>query len=242
LTNISVQGTGFVPETLHVEISSYSHFHFQKSPQAEQRFRLRLRVEQIKPQFKNVNFSYQKKSFPSLNDYGVADVLFEGDGLSADVAITFNIEAGQISRAILTTCDVNLDSISLNIDIAKHDILDTLLLPLFQANLRRRFRSVVHEFIHTRLHQLIDLLNDWFLTKPFETMMVRGNETLHDVVKEMEKKQREMEVQQMEAQQKEQEGRQKESQHKESHQKQQKEVQQKETFEQKEEQHAQPST
>jgi hypothetical protein len=193
LTNISVEGTGFVPELLHVKMASYSDFHLQKSPEAQTKFRLRLRVEQMKPHFKGVQFAYYKKTFPSIKDHGVADVLFDGTGMNVDVAMTFVIEAGSISRAVLTTCTVSLDKITLKIDIAKHDILDAILAPIIQARLRTRIESGVHDFIQSKLNQIVDQLNDWFATRPFDQMLMKGNETLREVVDEIERKKRETE-------------------------------------------------
>jgi len=182
LTDITIKGNGLVPDNVQVKLASYSEFHLQKSPDAETSFKLRLKVDGIKPEFKGVKFSYDKKTFPQLTDKGVADINFEGNGLSSDVTISIRLENGRLSRAKIANSTVTLDSIKLIINKEKtqHDTIDSMFAPLVAGRLRTKLQKWIEEYTVDRLDQYVSQLNDWFASRPFENLKERANESLHE--------------------------------------------------------------
>jgi len=84
--------------------------------------------------------------------------------------------SNQISKASLTTCTAKIDKVNLKIEEQKHNILGALFTPIIQTSIKTRMEKGVEQFIEKKIHQLIRQLNDWFRTRPFETMMKKGNE------------------------------------------------------------------
>jgi hypothetical protein len=178
LRGITMQGTGLIPEIIKVEMSSSSDFRLQKSSEAQTTFRLGMRIDKIKPQFKDVCFGYKKKTFPHTEDSGTFDMIFEGDGLCMDSYITIVLDSHKVSKAKLSKLSVSLDTISIKFGDTQHPILDWLAAPLISAQLRTRLERLIGDWIHRNLRTYICQLNDWFRTNPYQSMLTRGDVAL----------------------------------------------------------------
>jgi hypothetical protein len=184
ISEIFMKGTGLVPEALHVKTSSYSTINFTEgAPDSGTSFRLNLRIDHMKPEFHNVRFDYDKKSFPSMKDQGVTDVIFGGDGLSAEAGITFTVYGGRLTRAEVSTAIVKIDRITFNIDKqqTQHHIIDSLFAPIVAGVMTTKLQKTLEEFLDSRLQEVCQQLNTWFESKPFESMQNRGNEAFQSV-------------------------------------------------------------
>jgi len=171
LSDSFVRGTGLIPKTLHANLLTFSKIHFQETnAQWETTFRVDLRINQVKPEFHGVRFQYDKKSFPSFKDHGVADIIFGGDGLNAAAGITFYVGAGRLTRCVVSNCNVEVDKITLNIDKdkTKHDIIDFLLAPIYERVMTRKLQSSLEDFLSSRLREICSQLNSWFDSHPAE--------------------------------------------------------------------------
>jgi len=181
LSRISVAGQGFFPESVNVKFANYTNFEFHKSPTTKTVFKLAISVDQVKPVFRDLKFWFHKKNFPSLEDNGTADLLFEGNGLCAKSVISFAVESGELSRAKLEVLNVDLDKIKINIGTTqKHEFLDTLFAPIVASRVRQRLRSALYAQLETRLLQIVNQLNDWFATAPLESLKMKANESLQE--------------------------------------------------------------
>jgi len=138
----------------------------------------------LRPEFHDVNFDYHKKSFPSIKDHGVTDIIFGGNGLSAEAGITFSVVAGKLTKALVSTTNVQIDKITLNIDKkqTKHDFIDSMLAPVMAGVMTTKLQKSLQDFMESRLQQLCNQLNSWFESKPFESMQHKGNQVLPSTI------------------------------------------------------------
>jgi len=178
LRDITMKGTGLIPEIIRVEMSSSSDFRLQKSSEAQTTFKLGMRIDKIKPIFKDVCFGYKKKTFPHTEDSGTFDVIFEGDGLCMDSYVTICLDSHKISKAKLSKLSVSLDTITLKFGDTQHPILNWLSAPLMSSQLRLRLERLIGDWVHRNLRTSICQLNDWFRTNPYQQMMTQANATL----------------------------------------------------------------
>jgi len=186
LTNLTLEGNGLVPDNLNVELTSLSNIQLTKDTDSIQHVKIRLSADHINPRLRGLRFDLNKKSFPSLKDNGIADLSLEGRGLCTDIVVEFKFVSNEISKARLTTCSATIDRVSLTIEEQKHTIIGPLFTPVIQTNIRRRLETGVQQFLDTKINQIIKQLNDWFRTRPFETMMRRGNEGIHAAQRNIE--------------------------------------------------------
>jgi len=186
LTNLTLEGTGMVPDNLNIKFTSFSNIQLTKDTDSIQKFKIRLSADHINPRFRGLKFDLDKKSFPALQDHGIADLAFEGRGLCTDVVVEFEFISNQISKAKLTTCSATIEKVTLNIEEQKHNIIGPLFTPVIQTNIRTRIENGVKQFLETKIYQIIKQLNDWFRTRPFETMMRRGNEAIIEAQRNIE--------------------------------------------------------
>jgi len=121
-----------------------------------------------------------------MNDRGIASLLFAGSGLSADVVIDVFMNK-EVARAKLTKCSITLDTLDLTFERAEHGVIDTLLTPIFQAQLRTQIEDMISRYIRGSLVQVVDQMNGWFASRPFERLMEEGNRKLREAAEYSQK-------------------------------------------------------
>jgi len=127
-----------------------------------------------------MNSAYEKKTFPKISDKGVTDVIFEGNGLSANATISFTVRSGALTKARVRKSNLTLDTLRFDIDKekTKHNILDSMFSGMVAGRLRTRLQASMEAAMTERLNQFVAQLNKWFATKPFETMRTKTNESM----------------------------------------------------------------
>jgi len=182
LEDLLVSGTGFLPEKIEIHIANDSVLNFESETEDKMCQELQLKVEHIKPEFKNMKFYYKRKSFPTLEDYGKADLLFTGDGMSVKVLWNIEIVTGRHPVATLSQVECVIDSLSIRIvgEETKHEILDTLLAPLMASLLKSKIASMIQDYLTSQLNAVNQQLNDFFASRPIESVVQKGNVALQE--------------------------------------------------------------
>jgi len=165
LDNLVVSGTGFAPKEIEIGMNSVSILDFENINRDVSTFQLKLKVKNVKPVFKNFKFFYERKTFPTISDYGTADLAIGGRGLNIGVVLTVNTKPGKPAVAKLTHLGVHIDRVDLQIgQPTKHDILDTLLTPIFEGILKDKLEGAVFRFLASPFEEMIDQINEFFLS------------------------------------------------------------------------------
>jgi len=167
LRDIKTQGMGFAPESIEVSTASRAIMNLKNRDPSRSVFRLALKVDNIAPEFKDFAFYFNHKTFPSYEDSGRADLIFDNKGLSARVVLSIHSTMGRPSRAKLDSLTVTLDKLTLNIGKeTKHEILSTLAAPIFSEVLRSRIERTIWNFLRNRIQDMVSRLNMWFESNP----------------------------------------------------------------------------
>jgi len=188
IEDLVVTGTGFIPETIEIHVANDSVLNFVADKEDSMSQKLQLKVENIKPEFKNMKFYYKRKSFPTLEDFGKADLIFGGNGLSINVEWNIDSAGGRHPVATLVQVDCSIDSLTIRIigEETKHEILDTLLAPLMANMLKSKIASMIQEYLSTQLNSVNQQLNDFFASRPLEKMAEKGNVAFQEAFKKFQ--------------------------------------------------------
>jgi len=191
LEDIGFSGS-FLPE--QIDIAVRNDFHFDSADPSKDIFQniVQFRVSNIKPEFKNFKFSYQRKTFPKIEDWGEADLKIAGEG--AFIQVTWNLVsvAGEPPVANLDMVKCEIDRLEINVfgEKTHHGVLDKMLLPFFIPTIKSKISSTIEDLLRTRLLELNSQINDFFLSKPIESLKEKANDLLEEGVRKMREQQK----------------------------------------------------
>jgi hypothetical protein len=174
----------FLPEHIDFHMRNDSHMDTQDSSKDVMRHVLQFQVANIKPEFKNFKFYYKRKSFPQIEDYGVADMKISGQG--ALLRVTWKIESkAGLAVASLTEVKCYIDKLELHIvgEKTKHDILDAILAPLVAKNIKNKISSSIEDYLFRKLSEFNNQINQFLRSRPVDTLQEKANAAMQEAYK-----------------------------------------------------------
>jgi len=177
--DLYMNGADILPEFLNLNFDSKVESDFRmKGKPTESKARLWLEIKGIKPTFKMFKFNYSRKTFPKLEDSGVANLLFTGKGIRFVVTWELEIVGGK-AMLNLKSSKVTIDSLDLQIlDAEKHKFFDKIAASMFQNTLKRKLSKTMEDFFYSKLGNVNDQLNTFFKERPMETFTMKALQPL----------------------------------------------------------------
>jgi hypothetical protein len=170
----------FLPEHIDFHMRNDSRIDTKDSRKSRMRHILQFRIAHIKPEFHNFKFHYRRKSFPKIEDWGIADLNITG--LGATILVTWMISARgqQRPKAQLAEVICDIDKLDIHLVDSKHDILDRMAIPFLQSNLKSRIQTGVEDILIRQLNDLNKKLNEFLQARPLERLHEKANESLQE--------------------------------------------------------------
>jgi hypothetical protein len=189
--DILFDATTFAPEHLDFKLLNVSHLDFKDERKDVVRHQMQLRVDHIKPVFKNLKFYYLRKSFPKIEDYGVADLALTGDGGTINVIWTVESRGNSQPVAILSLVECTIDKLNIHIvgEATKHDWLDAILAPLISSRIKKSIASTLEDYFKDKLNDANDRLNEWLSSRPWYQAKLKADEKLKEAYKSLQQEQ-----------------------------------------------------
>jgi len=153
--NIVLCGYDVVPDRVKVYLESESELSVRDIEVKKSYTRLVITLHEIRTELKDLDFYYNKKTFPQMEDSGRLSLRLGGDG--ATLTMYFNVEQNTPGAAPrLTDGKANFDIHNIDITYDKrtltHDVLVPMLTALFKLNIQR----AIEEEVEKNLQKLID--------------------------------------------------------------------------------------
>jgi len=187
IEDISFGGT-FLPEHIDLHILNDTHLDTADTLKNTVRQVLQFKISTIKPEFNNFKFHYLRKSFPKIEDWGMADMKITGAG--ASINVTWTITASQGNRPVAELKDVTCDIDKLQIKIVgkktHHEILDKMMLPFFRPTIKNKIANTIEDLLRNRLLDMNSKINEFFQSNPLEAMTEKTNEVLQEGFKKIQ--------------------------------------------------------
>lgn len=187
LEDIGFSGS-FLPEHIDFSLRNDSHLNTKDSSKDSMRHSLLFQVDKIKPEFRNFKFYYRRKTFPKIEDYGVADLKVVGNGGLIRINWRIDSKAGSKPYASLSQVTVYIDKIDLHIvgEKTKHDILDKMMAPLLQSQLKHRMAQSLEEYLKNKLGEMNTQLNKFLQSSPIDKLQDKANQAMQEGYKQMQ--------------------------------------------------------
>jgi flagellin-specific chaperone FliS len=184
LEDMIAVGSGFLPEAMDIHMRNDSHMDFKNEGQDMMSHQLEIVVENIKPEFKNMKFHYKRKSFPTIEDFGMADLTFTGNGATIRVVWKIESQSGHYPVATLEDASCEIDGLNIRIvgEATKHEILDTLLAPFVAGVLKNKLAKVIEEYLRTQLGSINEQLNAFFASRPTQMLKEKASQAMIDTI------------------------------------------------------------
>jgi hypothetical protein len=125
---------------------------------------VRLSLDNVLVNLKDVRFWYRKKTFPKMTDEGFVDVFITGSGIRVRLDLMADFaQASQGSIFTVQNVKVNTDRVKIKIHESKHDFLYSVVLALFKGRVRREIQLKAEESIRSNFARINAALSRFYL-------------------------------------------------------------------------------
>jgi len=180
----------FLPEHLDFKLLNASHLDFKDSRRDISRHQLLLQVDNIKPKFHHLKFYYKRKTFPHIEDYGLADLQLAGEGLM--FRILWTVESKGNIRPVARLSDVTCHIDKLNIHIigeaTKHNILDAMIAPIVAGMLKNKISNMLQDYMEVKLEEINLKINRFLASHPGERLTMKADQALKQAYQQAQAK------------------------------------------------------
>lgn len=169
--DLYLDGADILPEFFRMKIDDKIEADLRlKGGPSHNRTRLWVEVSGMKPKFRHFKFAYNRKTFPKLDDQGMANLFFKGNGCKIVLVWEVHSDIGSGSAvAKLKNCKCIIDSIDIQIlEAEKHSWFDQMAASWMQGSLKRKLSAAIEEFLCANIDPLNQRLNDFFYHSPLE--------------------------------------------------------------------------
>jgi len=125
---------------------------------------VRLSLDNVLVNLKDVRFWYRKKTFPKMTDEGFVDVFIAGSGIRVRLDLMADFaQASQGSIFTVQNVKVDTDRVKIKIHESKHDFLYSVVLALFKGRVRREIQLKAEESIRSNFARINAALSRFYL-------------------------------------------------------------------------------
>jgi len=155
--NVVFSAPDLVPDKIHVRMFTEGDFDINKLETDNFVTLIKFSEEGIKTTLKDVHFWFKRKTFPRVEDSGIATAEFTGDGIKMDIIIA--VRAGTDRPFQVRRTNLHIDGLSVSIADTKHDFLYNAISTMFAPAIRARMEASLHETLDTIVSTINDQLN-----------------------------------------------------------------------------------
>lgn len=124
---------------------------------------LRLNMSSIKSHINNLRFAYRKKTFPKIEDEGIADVALTGDGITINLEWEIRSYGEEPMKFFVRDVSCDIDNLKVNIKEAQHSILDKMAVKLFSGAAKTKIEDEIETNLRYFGRAVSDQLNEGFV-------------------------------------------------------------------------------
>jgi len=185
LENLVFSGSDILPEFIDFRMDNKFHVDLKDTDLNISRTRLIAHIRNIKPEFKNLKFQYRRKSFPKIEDFGVANLKFGGEGAKIKLVWEIRTLPGHPTTAVLleNRCKIDTITIEINSSQTKHSLLDKIMAVFLQQRIKHEISMAVEDYINENVEAINQQINQFFGENPWESVRQKATSQLLETFK-----------------------------------------------------------
>jgi len=181
IENVVLCGYDVIPDHIYVHLESDSWVSLRELETEKSRTRLVLSLRNIRTEIKDVQFYFNRKVFPQIEDSGRVTVRIGGKG--ANLTITFRVDQqpGEANaRFTGGRVDFSIDNLDIEFDRStlKHDVLLPMLTGLFKQQIIRNIERSVEKNLGGIVNDIGKRLSDALVGNRFTRQLERISDTV----------------------------------------------------------------
>jgi len=160
LENITFSARDVIPDQILIRTGTDIDYNVTELRANQARSRALLKISNMKTKINGVKFWFKKKTFPELEDHGIADAAITGDG--AAITVLLEIKPNDDSKYInfnVRRCRVRIDKLEITIKEAKHDILLKMGSTFFQRRIKKNIEKTIEKKVESTFKNIEETLN-----------------------------------------------------------------------------------
>jgi cellobiose-specific phosphotransferase system component IIB len=187
IEDVKISGADILPHYMDFRMDNKVHLDLKDTDLNVSRARLIAYIHHIKPQFKDVKFQYRRKSFPKIDDFGMCNLSFTGDGASLKLVWEIRSVPGKPTTAVLLENRCRIDSISIEINSSqtKHSLLDRMMAVLLQQRIKHEICRSVEDYLNNNIGVVNDQINSFFTQNPWEAVKEKATKQIFETIKQL---------------------------------------------------------
>ncbi|KDR71966.1 hypothetical protein GALMADRAFT_253273 [Galerina marginata CBS 339.88] len=149
--NLTLQGRNLFPNVVQLEAHNFVKFSPYNAITDDHHHKIRLTLEQMQADMRDVAFYYKKKSGAiKMRDSGIADVVLGGEGLTATIEL---VSTTKDNSSVFRVADVQVkvDTLKFAIRDSNHDFLYKTLRPLATGLIKKQIQKAIRDALVTGL-------------------------------------------------------------------------------------------
>ena len=148
--NVVLCGYDVIPDNVFVHLESDAWLSIRELEAEKSYTRLVVSLQHIRTEFKDVHFTYKRKTFPKVEEAGRVTVRIGGKG--ATLTITFRVEqkpSDTVPKFVAGVADFEIGKMNLEFDrtTLKHDVMVPIVTKLFKSIIVRAIERGVEKNI-----------------------------------------------------------------------------------------------
>jgi len=176
--DIVLCGYDVIPENIRFEVESATDFSIRDIETKQADTKLIIHFRNIKTQVKDMEFFFQRKSFPALSEHGRVTILLGGAG--ASMTMVFRITQGlneAFPRFVDGKADFNISKLDVQFDKStlKHNVLVPLMTNMLKGQIKKNIETEVERNVSKLLNSIGDKLTDALIQANRPLMTGIGN-------------------------------------------------------------------
>jgi hypothetical protein len=150
-----------IPENIHFHLETDSDFSLQEIQIKNTHTHLVIELSHLLTELKDIEFYYQRKSFPALEDSGRVTLRIKGEG--AKLTLTYNLEQGPeetVPRIMEGNAHFDISELDIEFDTStiRHTLLIPMLTNLFKISIKKEIEDQVEGNLKSWMAKLGDMM------------------------------------------------------------------------------------
>jgi len=144
--NMTISGYDIIPDHIQFRTSTDFDLDVKRMKTSKAFTRVEMKINNILTKMEGVQFWFSRKTFPKLEDRGIADVAIEGQGMNLNIHFDISLQENSPTFNV-TAVDVDIDQLNITIKEATHSFLLSIWSTIYQGTIKRNIAATVEEKI-----------------------------------------------------------------------------------------------
>jgi len=160
IENITISGYDIIPDHVYFYLNSELDFNLKQFEAETGKTSALLKVIDIKTKIPGIKFWIKKKTFPSIEDHGVANITLGGEGAGINIYLTIKNLFSNKPTFTFSRVQFAIDSLSIDVVETQHSIITPILSTIWKNKIKQTVEEQAQKKVLEMAQSLEASFND----------------------------------------------------------------------------------